>query len=458
MPSLTVRLAISSALAIGCTTAFALPFNSFDPRSMAMGGAGVAVGDAGIAPLFNPALLAVTKDEDDFAMNLPIVGARMYDPEDFIDSLDAFQDGMYVEKLDDSINLFNTTQAPADLLSIANNTSTLSTEMKTIDNKPIQIETGAALVIGIPSKKFGGAFYANGWGGVEGVAHYVDDAKLQEFSGVLTQIAGCNNDPVCLNTLFTTNATVQQYASFNTATSQVTVDFDSNQLNSKVEMRAAIIGEAGFSFARQFGEGTGTWTLGVTPKLVKVNLYEYTADAGAADTGDINGDDYLAEYSHVNFDIGLAKNFNNGWRSGFVVKNVIGHSYDFMNTPKDANGVPIAGAEPVATGNSINIKPQARIGVSHQNSWSTVALDVDLTANDPVGMEEKSRYIALGGELNAWDWVQLRAGYRINTFDSNRNVASLGLGLAIAGTLHVDVAAAGNDKEVGASAQIGLQF
>lgn len=61
-----LKLALVSALCLSSSVAFALPFNSFDPRSMAMGGAGVAVGSAGTAPFFNPALLAVTKDEDDF--------------------------------------------------------------------------------------------------------------------------------------------------------------------------------------------------------------------------------------------------------------------------------------------------------------------------------------------------------------------------------------------------------
>jgi len=453
MYSPLVRLAIVSAITLSSSTAFAVPFNSFDPRSMAMGGAGVAIGDAAMAPFFNPALLSVTRDEDDFSMNLPIAGVRAYDPEDFQDSLDSFQDGGYIDTLDASILAFNNIDpqtdpagAAASLRIVAGDGSTLSTELTTLDQKPIQAEIGAGLVIGIPSKKYGGAFYANGWAAVGGVVNYRDDATLQEFSASLTDVANCYDDIAAGGTC-DPNTLSSRY--FDPNTGEVT--FDSTDLTSTVDMQVVGFAESGLALGTQFGDGPGSWALGVTPKYVKVRLYEYSADVNSADAGDADGDDYLAEYSHVNFDIGLAKNYNNGWRSGLVVKNIISHTYDFKNAPAP-------GQETVPTGNSITLKPQARLGISHQNGWSTVALDVDLTANDPAGFEEKSRYVALGGELNAWDWIQLRAGYRVNTFDSNRNVASVGLGLALFGTLHVDASVAGNADEAGAAVQLGLQF
>lgn len=444
MPNPLIRLAIVSTLTLGSSVALAVPFNSFDPRSMAMGGAGVAMGDAAMAPFFNPALLAVTRDEDDFAMNLPIAGARIYDPEDFQDSLDAFQEGNYIDNLNMSIDTFNTTQSSTDLRIVADNTSTLSTEFSTLDSKPIQGEGGAAVVIGIPGKTVGGAFYANVWGALGGVVNYRDDATLQDFAATLTAVADCYDMGMGC-----TPDTVSNYSTY--FNPDGSVKFTTNDLQSSVDMQIALFGESGLALATQFGDGDGSWALGVTPKYVKVMLYEYSADVNSADSGDSTDSDYLAEYAHVNFDIGLAKNFNNGWRTGVVVKNILSHTYDFKNAPTP-------GAEPVPTGNTITLKPQARMGVSHQNSWSTVALDVDLTTNDPAGFEEKSRYIALGGELNGWDWIMLRAGYRMNTLDSDRNVASVGLGLALFGTLHIDASVASNADEMGAAVQLGLQF
>src|SRR3989338_905188 len=106
-----MRIFAASALLAGSSAALAVPFNSFDPRSMAMGGAGVAVGDAGTAPFFNPALLTVTRASDNFSLNLPVIGARVYAPSEFKD----FQDGDYVNNLQNSISAYNTAQDSASL-------------------------------------------------------------------------------------------------------------------------------------------------------------------------------------------------------------------------------------------------------------------------------------------------------------------------------------------------------
>ncbi len=441
------RLAALSII-LSSSTAFAVPFNSVDPRSMAMGGAGVAVGDAGMAPFFNPALLSATRRRDDFSMNLPIVGVRLYDPEDFQGSLDAFQDGDYIGTLDTSISTFNSDQTSGNLRIVAGDTSTLSNQLTTLDQKPIQSEVGAALVIGIPSKKIGSAFYANGWAALGGVVNYRDDPTLQEFATVLNDVADCYDANIAVPLSCNPQTDVLNYNTyFDSTTGQVT--FTTDNLTSTADVQIVGMGEAGLSLSTQLGDDG--WAVGVTPKLVKVRLYEYTADVNTADIGNTRENDYLAEYTHANFDIGLAKNYNNGWRSGLVVKNIRSYTYEFKNAP-------ITGAEPVATGKTITLKPQARLGISHQNDWSTLALDVDLTTNDPAGFEEESRYVALGGELNAWDWLQLRAGYRMNMIDSARNVASVGLGVAAFGTLHVDASVAMNANEVGAAVQLGLQF
>ena len=44
----------------------AMPFGTFDPRSMAMGGTGVASDTSANAAFFNPALLATANKDEDF--------------------------------------------------------------------------------------------------------------------------------------------------------------------------------------------------------------------------------------------------------------------------------------------------------------------------------------------------------------------------------------------------------
>ena len=71
--------------------ALAVPFSSFDPRSFAMGGAGVAAGTSANAVFFNPALLAAATQDDDFSFEL-LAGGRAAGPDEFIDPVVAFID------------------------------------------------------------------------------------------------------------------------------------------------------------------------------------------------------------------------------------------------------------------------------------------------------------------------------------------------------------------------------
>ncbi|HEY0666488.1 MAG TPA: conjugal transfer protein TraF [Gallionella sp.] len=435
----------TSALLASCGTAFAVPFNSIDPRSMAMGGAGVAVGDAKMAPFFNPALLTVTPEDDDFTLALPIVGVRAYDPQDFATSLDDFQNGNYVSNLDASISTYNAAKTSANLSAISSNTTTLSTQFTTLSDKPIQAELGAAMVVGIPSKSLGAAFFANGWGAAGGVIKYRDNQTLADLAYAMDTVAACQTTPTpsCLTTI-ATDPRIQQY--YDPVTQTVT--FNTTQLQSSVDIRGVAMSEIGVALSSEFSLGDSYFGLGLTPKMVRTTLFDYSADVNSSNTGNATDSDYTAKYSGFNFDLGLAKDFENGWRSGLSVKNVLPKSYDFKRI---ATGSP-AGSPQITTG-TLKLKPQARVGVSHSNSWSTVAMDLDLTANDPAGFENQSQYLALGGELNAWGWAQLRAGYRANLKDTKRNVTSIGVGLG-----PLDITVAGNSNEYGASLSLGFTF
>jgi len=275
------------------------------------------------------------------------------------------------------------------------------------------------------------------------VINYRDKQTLIDLAQVASDAAACGNDPI------------GNVAACNAVAASPYVDgagnftFNTANLQSKINIRSVAKAETGISVAREVTIREQSLAIGLSPKIVKVLMFDVVADVDSNAT--LTGDDYRAEYTNFNFDLGIAKNYKNGWRGGFVVKNVIPYSYDFKRAPT-------AGATPVPTGVKMKLRPQARVGVSHANTWSTVALDVDITRNDPAGLEDKSQYIALGGELDAFGWAQIRAGYRADLVNSARNVASLGLGLAMFKVVHVDIAAAGNKNEVGASFQFGVHF
>lgn len=446
----TLKMAVTASLLACSAIAQSIPFNSYDARSLAMGGAGVAVGSAGTAPLFNPALLSIPDGHDDFALVFPSIGLRVADPDKLVDSVAKFESSKAVDNLIASASLLNTaislataTPSSANLAAIAapaastaSDILNLSTQLTTLSNKPITIEAGASTVVAIPSERFGLAFYASGNVATSGLFSYQDAATIQTIS---TQIA-------CLATAAQLSDTIAALAAIVVCGNNVA--FSNTTLQSSVNFRGVALAETGLAIST-FNLGYLTW--GVTPKIVKAVLFDLPLNINSANQTTFNENDYRANYSLVNFDIGIATYDGLGWRTGAVIKNVIPYTLDFKNAPT-------TGATPVANGQTLSLKPLLRIGISHATSWSTVALDVDITRNDPAGFEQKSQYIALGGELNAWDWAQLRAGYRIDVVNSARNIASVGLGLAPFGIPHVDIAVAGNESELGLSLQFGIHF
>lgn len=418
------KLALTTALLVGSSAALAIPFSSFDTRSMAMGGAGVAVGAPDAAPLFNPALLSTSKESDDFALILPTVGVRIADPDNLRDSIDSFQNGNYLDNLQTAVNAFNALPTAGNAAAVTTNINAVSNQLTTLSNKPINVDGGLATVVALPNKKLGAAFYINATGAAGGVFQYNDKPTLDQL---ILDVTACSSNPV-----------------LNIAACNAVNTFNTNNLTSGIKLKGVTLGEIGISLSREFDLSNHKVSLGITPKITKAQLFDTTILVNDSNQNNFNASDNIAEYSYVNFDLGAAKSYDNGWSTGIVIKNVIPQTLDFKY-------------KQVSTGESLKLSPQARLGVAKTSSWYTVAADMDITRNDPAGFEKATQYLALGGELNAFDWAQLRAGYRVDMVNSARNVTSVGLGFSPFG-VHADVAVAGNADEIGASFQLGVHF
>ena len=436
MPLIYNKYIASIGLLLCSSTAIAIPFSTFDPRIMGMGGAGVAVADASSAPFFNPALLSVTRYSDDFTLVLPTVGVYVADTKDLVKSIDSFTSGKYVDQLTTAVDNLNAAITAANIANI-NSTAAiastklteLSTQLDTLNNKPITLEGGVATVIGIPNKKFGIAFFADRTISTGGLFLYKDASTLATLA---TQSS-------CLAT-----ATAGTYAACGTPS------FSTNTLQSSVTLRGLMLTEYGFSISKEIRINKHNIAVGISPKIVQAQLYDIPLGLNSPSFSDFNTSDYRADYNIPNFDLGVAKNYRNGWRSGLVVKNVIPYFLDFKRAPT-------AGTTPIATGDKLRLIPQTRAGISYTTRYTIIALDMDLYRNDPAGLENYTQYISLGGELSAWNWAQLRAGYRADLVNSARNIITLGLGFSPFG-VHADLAVAGNTTEIGASFQVGFKF
>ena len=498
--------------------AVAMPFNSFDPRSMAMGGTGVAVGDPSTAPFFNPAMLTATPLKK-YSVELPVIGAIVSDPGDvhtnlqsavnssnaltnhgnilsinatvLADSISALADSILVISVS---SLATATTAAAAITTVTTSMSSVASNMTVVgnnataagseinninhlllamNNQPLQAEFGAATVVGIPGEDWGFAFYADAWGAMGGTLIYNDAgtvstiasaastigtaltssgavtaqtatalaAATTSLNAAITDCAASNLSSssginTCANSLTIANANVAAANSSLTSTTNTLgtnatkISNAANSINqnvvlqSKLHLRGVFIEESGLSISHHLPFGDQSWSVGITPKVMNLHLFDakLSVNNGINFSG-LTSSDYLAEYNTVNFDAGVAKTFFNGWRTGVVVKNVVPQTYDFKNAPT-------TGGTPVPDGASLTMNPQARFGMSYENQVSTVAFDIDLTRNDPVGLENYSQYIGIGGELSAFGWAQLRAGYHYDLLDPRQPMASIGFGVS----------------------------
>lgn len=401
-------------------TASAVPFNSFDPRSFGMGGTGVASGTSANAGFMNPALLAAANKEEDFSLELPIVGGRLMDRDNLMDEVDAYQDSNLEANLTTAIDIFsadpsNNTKAAA----VATEADALLTQLNKMSNKAIQGELSGGFVIGVPSKKIGAALTVNAWAVGGGLL----DVTSADNSLVGQIITDGNNSAA---TLATNSDIVAQAGGTDVVT----------KLTSAMFVRGAVIQEVSLALAREYNVGGHDMAFGITPKYLKVTTFDYQV---GVNTADFETDQGKKEYSDFNLDLGVAKDFANGWKSGFVVKNIIAQEYQTV------------------LGNTIKIEPQARLGVAHSTDWTTVAFDVDLNESEATGFDSKTQYAGFGVELDVWDTLQLRGGYRHNMSDSDTSIVTVGVGLSPFG-VHIDVAATGSDDEVGGSVQMGFRF
>ena len=396
---------------LSSTSVYAMSFGNYDPRSLAMGGTGVSHANIDHAAYYNPALLSVAQEDDDFSLLAPTVGVRVYDPDDFLDALQDHQDGNYETALSDAIDAFNATpSSPALLQDVVDNAQLLKDSYVNISDKILDFEIHAGAGLAVPSKTLGVALSANG----------------RIMSGIVLNVSQADKD------------LLQKYINLDPSVYSAGVSFNSANLTSTASVRGALIIEGGLSLSHEF-ESLDKWSIGITPKTVQVDTYDYVV---AVENSEIDEDKGKLSYTDTNIDIGLAKRISEGWKVGLVVKNAIEKEYK------------------TALGNTIVLEPTVRTGISHHTNWTTIAVDLDLTENESIGLTgEKTQYAAIGMEFDL-ALLQLRVGARHNlgaVGNAESNTVSAGVGLYIFG-LHVDAGVAGNDDEVEAAIQAGFQF
>ncbi|MDH5299840.1 MAG: conjugal transfer protein TraF [Gammaproteobacteria bacterium] len=427
-------LIVCAMLAGASSSVVAAPFMAQDPRTLGMGGASVAASNSGTASFYNPALLAVAHPDEDFNLELAVAG-RIADPNELLQSISDFADNDYVTAFDNALLPFTapdaTHPAPTDSATFvaaqtALNTATvnLKTGLRSMSNKPMEAQLAGGLAISIPSRNFAGALTVGGWssGGFVGEVTNHDLGELDRYIGVITGV-----DP---NILGVAQAILDIAAN----------PLDVNTMDSYVKLQAGAFQEIGLSLAKEYEVAGQNIAFGITPKMVKATTYENTIVVGQMDTASTSTSQGAKDSTGFTMDFGMARDYGNGWKSGFTVRNLIPQSYKTIS------------------GDSLTVDPSARVGVARDWERATLAMDLDVTNNKPLGIGNDTQYLSLGGELDLW-LLELRAGYRHNIPDSDASVVTAGLGLYLFG-LTIDAAAAANtdNTDVSGALQVGYKF
>ena len=428
---------IGAAIALTSFQAAALPFAGVDARSLAMGGTGVAAGSIANASTFNPALLAASREGEDFNFSLAL-GLLARD-DGIIDAIDELQavngagNDLIQQFSVDSTAYQNAVAAVTLPLSIADITTDaaviaaaaalqasatdLTTSLNNMNNKPIEIGVTVGVNLTVPGETLGISVFANSRIIAAGAITDIDQDTV-----LITNIVDEITTPTSIGNL---QSIADPFAGGTTA-------------NTSLTLTGGAVTEVGVAFATKF---LGI-AVGVTPKQVQIDTLETVQGINSTNTNDIL--DTGESFSDANFDVGVAMDLGL-FKVGAVGKNMIEQEYTLLS------------------GNTVIIEPQLRAGISFDAGWATLTMDQDLTVNKGVistgvaAIDElrESQYTSLGVEFDL-SLVQIRAGMRTDNTGNTEDVLTAGIGIHALAT--VDIAVAGNDQGVEAVIQVGLRW
>jgi len=406
----------------------AMPFGTYDPRSIAMGGAGVASGNSANAVFFNPALLAQYTLRKHRARNshyvFPVASLSVSKvAEDIVDLADNNPE----QVLSNSIASYNANSTLVNAEGVLTASRNLQSDLGPVTNESIFFDGIIGMVIGIGDRQEGGAFVVSRRFVGDGIADQTtaDKQLLVDYIESLNFIVSGGANGVLNPELFDANGNLLD---------------QTNNLTSTVTGRGLLLTELGIAMSWGIEWFRNKIDVGFTPKFVQGTTYEYNSSLGNSQlnaTERKENDDW-----QFTLDMGVSKVLDNKLKLGLVVKNLVPLEFSTQS------------------GGRINIQPQLRAGAAYPSvKWGYWALDVDVLENRSIGGGDNTQYLSLGGEWLVKNWI-LRAGYKQNLVgrgDFSKGVFTTGLAYRFMG-VGFDVAYVDSGPEKAAALQVSRRF
>ena len=406
----------------------AVPFGTYDPRSIAMGGAGVASGNSANAVFFNPSLLAQYTSRKHRARNssyvFPIASLSV---SKVVEDVAELADNNPEQVLSRSIAAYNASLTQATAEGVLNASRNLQNDLESITNESAFFDGMVGMVIGIGDRREGGAFVISRRFVGDGIADQTaaDKQLLADYVEGLDFVVSGGTSGAPHPELFDVNGNLLD---------------QTNSLTSTATGRGLLLTELGIAMSWGVELFRNKIDVGFTPKFVQGTTYEYNGALGNSQLGTTERKEN--EDWQFTMDVGMSKALSDKVKLGLVVKNLV--PLDFSTK----------------SGGNIKIQPQLRAGAAYRSAkWGYWALDVDMLENKSIGGGDNTQYLSLGGEWHVKAWA-LRAGYKQNLVgrgDFSKGIFTAGTGYRFA-SVSFDIAYVDSGPERAASLQMSRRF
>ncbi len=399
-------------------------YGSFDPRTLALGGTAVAMGDLSTGHMYNPALTATHKGEEgrrtggyhSLLANVGTVsaGART--------ASDAITDRLE-QRLQNAIDRFNTAPSAENAAFGEAAAMSLQNAMTDLAEGDIVADGYFGYSVAVPGDAEGGAFYmgARLLGG--GVAQ-IRDQDVDLVGDYIAELGSVRegNPPGQLHPeLFD-----EEDGSLRSPEADI---------RSEAQARGMLLVEIGVSASRTWQVWGKPWTFGAAPKAVAAGIFDSRWQVEDEGFESVRTD---SRHLYLNADLGTSVQLTERWRAALAVKDVLPRSFTSN------------------LGHEFKVRAQPRLGLAHQSRRLQWGLDMDLVPIANIHDDNARQDVSTGVEWLPLPALKLRLGYRHDVHGEYGGLASVGLGL-VWRALSVDFAYAQGSSGAGAGLRLGIR-
>ena len=364
--------------------------------------------------LSNPALLTKFRNDNDvfFSLNIGLMASDKYN---VIDTAENISDNL--DKLADDINgmSLQIIQSPEQVKNynddLNQQVDNIIADFESIDGKIVKIRNGVNLQIIISNQLFSFGLFTNQYSRIGGVMDYSE------------------NDEKILNDAILSG------------------DLDLKDLESATTAVGYSIAEAGFMAGYPVVTHTNyDLSVGAKLKYQRIDLYYNRVQISDFDDDDfeITNDENITKKSGTNIDLGLYINWGEErqWHAALVTNNLIKQTVHHV----EQNLI-------------FTLENSTSFGLSYQNSWVSLATDIDLNDREQFVSIEPSKYAGVGAEFRFYEHIQFRLGYRTDLNNVDGDIYTAGIGISPWEVFAVDIAAfTGDSDTIGAALQLSLKI